>query len=669
MTQLVRSFSIQSLSAAQRRIVVEGALALAACAVAAPAMIYLVIAYLNLDLWYDELYSLDFFVFVPFQTIVTDYHAPNNHIFANLLNHIYIYSLGLDDIALLESPWKIRVLMLTYTIVACVYVYLIGKNIFGSTSSIAIVGILGTTLPFLNYAVQVRGYGLSIMLLCVILYHSMRFYETHAWKHGIMVVVSVALILYTIPSNVYFVFSMMLHWFISIIVSFTKTKSKKISYALHYPGTILIGLSAMGCAIATLCYMPVLSDVMNNEYVQTSSFLNIQTLLTLMPRVFKHFLSGRWILLILALFGVTLLVHDIRRSRDARLLANKLLLMLTLLIAPFVLSSVRGDFPYDRTFIPLVIPFSVFFGVMLARTFRSMSGYVLIFAVMVAIISSWLALAETIAERDRILQSNLNTGNFSQNNLANFYQQYFMPSKLAKEFMAQYDEESIIVIGSWLDEFAVSHYVSYWAERYGKTVNELHFSSYLREQWLDSRKIIYYYTNKPDAQRFLEEQYPMLNCAYITSPGQLGMVLRCDHRDRPARPAPVWTESARPRVSLGKGWYSVERTESETFRWGGANNRIWLVNPYDRPIHVTLALMLESYETVRPAELWDGRRLLARWDVQPARRTYRFGMTIAPGHTHLQLRAPTADDPNSPRKLSVKALQWRIADYVPVKRR
>ncbi|MGB9751609.1 MAG: hypothetical protein C0183_09540 [Roseiflexus castenholzii] len=113
----------------------------------------------------------------------------------------------------------------------------------------------------------------------------------------------------------------------------------------------------------------------------------------------------------------------------------------------------------------------------------------------------------------------------------------------------------------------------------------------------------------------------------------------------------------------------MERTESETFRWGGANNRIWLVNPYDRPIHVTLALMLESYETVRPAELWDGRRLLARWDVQPARRTYRFGMTIAPGHTHLQLRAPTADDPNSPRKLSVKALQWRIADYVPVEHR
>ena len=669
MIRLMRLFSVRSLSVAPRRAIVEGALALAACAVAAPGMIYLVTAYLNLDLWYDELYSLNFFVFVPLQTTVTDYHAPNNHIFANLLNHIYIYSLGLDDIALLESPWKIRALMLLYTTVAFVYIYLIGRNIFGSTSGIAIVGVLGTTLPFLNYAVQIRGYGLSVMLLCVIIYHSMRFYENPAWKHGTTVVVSVALILYTIPSNVYFVLSMMLYWFSSAIASFINNRRKELRYELLHPGTILIGLNVIGCAVAILCYTPVLSNVLDNDYVRTSGFLNFQTLLTLMPRVFTHFLSGRWMLLISALFGVTLLIHEMRRSYDARRIAGRLLLMLTLLITPFVLSTVRGDFPYDRTFVPLVIPFAVFFGVTLVTALRSLPGYALVFAVTVVIISSWLALTDTIAERDRIVRSDLNTGNYSQNNLANFYQQYFTPSKLAQEFMAQYDEESIIVIGSWLDEVAVSHYVSYWAERYGKIVNEQYFTSYLREQWLDSGKIIYYYTNQPDAQRFLEERYPMLTCTYITSPGQLGMVLRCDPKDRPARPTLVWTESAQPRVSLGKGWHPVERNESETYRWGGANNRIWLVNPYDRPIHVTLALTLESYETARPAELWDGRRLLARWEVQRARRAYRLGMTIAPGYTHLQLRAPTALDPHAPRELSVRALKWRIADYVLVERR
>lgn len=420
--------------------------ALAACVVVAPAMIYLVAAYLNLDFWYDELYSLDFFVFVPFQTIVTDYHEPNNHIFANLLNHIYIYSLGLDDITLLESPWKIRALMLLYTLVALVYGYLIGRNIFGSIEGIATVGVLGTTLPFLNYAVQIRGYGLSITLLCVIIYHSLRFYEKPAWKHGIMVIIGVALILYTIPSNGYIVLSITLFWLSNTIVSWIKSKRKEPGYALQHPGAILIGLNAIGCAIAALCYMPVLSDVLDNGYVRTSGFLNVQTLSVLMPRVLTHFLSGRWILLIPALFGMIVLIREARRSQGARLITHRLLLMLTLLIAPFVLSAVRGDFPYDRTFVPLVIPFAILLGVTLVIAFRSLSGYVLIFAVIVVISSAWLAFADTIAERDRILRSDLSTGRFSQNNLANYYQQYFTPSKLAQEFMAQYDDDSIIFI-------------------------------------------------------------------------------------------------------------------------------------------------------------------------------------------------------------------------------
>ncbi len=105
----------------RKSFLLEIRLALAAFTVAAPAMIYLVVAYLNLDLWWDEVYSLDFFVFVLLKTVVTDYHLPNNHIFANLLNHIYVYSLGLDDISLLENPWKIRILMLVYAVITSIW--------------------------------------------------------------------------------------------------------------------------------------------------------------------------------------------------------------------------------------------------------------------------------------------------------------------------------------------------------------------------------------------------------------------------------------------------------------------------------------------------------------------------------------------------------------------
>lgn len=97
-------------------------------AIALPSIIYLLVSYLNLDLWYDEIFSLNFFVFVPIEKIVTEYPVPNNHVFANLLNHFYVHSFGLEDVDLLENPWKIRILFVIYTVITIIYVYLIGKS-------------------------------------------------------------------------------------------------------------------------------------------------------------------------------------------------------------------------------------------------------------------------------------------------------------------------------------------------------------------------------------------------------------------------------------------------------------------------------------------------------------------------------------------------------------
>ncbi len=140
-----------------------------------------------------------------------------------------------------------------------------------------------------------------------------------------------------------------------------------------------------------------------------------------------------------------------------------------------------------------------------------------------------------------------------------------------------------------------------------------------------------------------------------------------------------------PVVFLGDGWKPLERQldrmasasatgrdeqhDSERnggglHRWGGADNAIWLVNPYDAPIYVELALTLESYETARPVELWHGKRRLARWEVQRPVRTYHVGVTIPPGQVILRLRAPTTYDSYSRRDLSIVALNVRIADYV-----
>ena len=126
---------------------------------------------------------------------------------------------------------------------------------------------------------------------------------------------------------------------------------------------------------------------------------------------------------------------------------------------------------------------------------------------------------------------------------------------------------------------------------------------------------------------------------------------------------PRFADACRPFVYAGKGWDDVERNDNGRHRWGSADNAIWLVNPYDAPIHVTLALTLASYETARPVELWQDRRLIARWEAPRSVRTYRIGVTAPPGQTRLRLRAPTTYDPQSRRDLSIVALNIHITGY------
>ena len=36
--------------------------------------------FFNNDFWQDEIYTITHFIYVPFKTVVTDYHTTNNHI-------------------------------------------------------------------------------------------------------------------------------------------------------------------------------------------------------------------------------------------------------------------------------------------------------------------------------------------------------------------------------------------------------------------------------------------------------------------------------------------------------------------------------------------------------------------------------------------------------------
>lgn len=639
--------------------------ALLACACAAPWIAYVMIEYINLDFWRDELYSLDNFVFVPITTVVTDYHAPNNHILSNLINHIYLRSFGIDDVDILRDPWKIRILMLLYSLIALIYVYRIGKDFFSPFAGIISVIILGSTLPFLNFAVQVRGYSLSIMLVSIMFYYMTRYYRKENKKDALLIVMTICLAIYTIPSNIYIFMSIVIFWSITLFLTiFPKNTHQRNNRTQHK--TRLVTLALAGSAVSAILYLPIFLSIADNEYVtgvyiNTKPF-NMRTLTVLMPQFFDHIISKRWILIIVAVYGIIRSFRDhSRRLREYILFS----LMLTSSFLPFIISAIRGDNPYDRTFIPVAIPFSIAWGVALSWAINNLA-HRLRFMILIAIFGITLnSFFLTVNHRNNLLRLGIETGRDISNIMTNYFQKYYTPSFLMKEFVVQYQDGGLFTRYGWVDKAAL-RYMLYWMEIYGKSIDEWQKSMEhgLEEEWLLSGKPIYIFTNNISLPAFLEARYPELRCRRITSPDHLGLVVQCDHRNRSEDLNPAPSDASRPLISLGRGWYGAETFGAQTYRWGSSDNTIWVVNPYNTPIHATLALTLESYETTRPVELWDGRHLAARWEVQRPVRTYRVGVTIPSGYARLRLRAPTTYDPRSRRDVSVVALRVRIADYV-----
>jgi Ca2+/Na+ antiporter len=80
--------------------------------------------------------------------------------------------------------------------------YLIGKRLFNRAVAYLGLIILVTTIPFYNFAVQIRGYSLSMTLVIMVLYYVWNFERTLRWRHAVGAILCAVLALYTIPRPV-----------------------------------------------------------------------------------------------------------------------------------------------------------------------------------------------------------------------------------------------------------------------------------------------------------------------------------------------------------------------------------------------------------------------------------------------------------------------------------
>jgi hypothetical protein len=446
--------------------------ALGAAAVALPWLFW-GLKYLGQDLWWDEITSLIYYSLQPFKETVNHLESTNNHIFFNLVINAFTRVIGERDFyALIDRLPLLRGLQLAFAAVTVLFTYRIGSKFLAPGTGLLAAIVLVTTVPFLNFMEQLRGYSLSMMFVVLVLYHLGCYEDTERKRHLLWVVLGVFCLVYTVLSNAYFVLGLgaiyALQW-------------------LRVPGLrrvslrILITLAIAGCLLA-LAYAPVWDDF-RQVYARTLGAAPPYRTFVLrerLPDVLYGFMSFRYALPILFLAGSFFLVRGFRRPEAAdRSGARSELYRFTqlnvLLLLPFGVSFLRNELPFDRTFIHLVPILALVVGVAIQALVRSLTF--LRPRPLVAPIALYIYCIATLVYAHHNIQGrlleDLTTGTRDQDILYNYYlSDHFTPDADTRRYAALLAQARRPVIGvDDVDRFTTSFHFNRFDVPYFVTVS------------------------------------------------------------------------------------------------------------------------------------------------------------------------------------------------------
>ena len=425
--------------------------------------VYIVFQYkrINLDFWNDELYTLKNFVFVPFNTVVSDYHAPNNHVFFNLVLKCYLWIINVDSLSVsMDRPYLLRLLPFLFSLGTFTYLYAIAKKFFSEEVGQIGLVILITSIPFFNFSLQLRGYGLSLLLIAALIYYTLKFRNYRTLGSLLAVSMSVTLLLYTISSNFYFIIGF---WLVCFLV-FTKDAIQ--NYTLPAKNIIATGsfqlliAVTMGTILCFALYLPVLGDVFYNEYVRSSN-IDLYRGLKIAQVVTLSFLSRKYLLVaVLIVAALSLWRKKVLRTISFNFTA----IAIFLYIFPFIINTLRGDPAPPRIFVNLVPLFTLTLAISVVYVIKALdvsrSRYLLLFASFL-----FYGIFVFIQQEKRIsdqLLSDIHFGGRSQDIFFNYYLEHYHPKADLNNYIKRYGEnKSILVLHD-----SEPHGLPYYLNRY-----------------------------------------------------------------------------------------------------------------------------------------------------------------------------------------------------------
>jgi hypothetical protein len=321
--------------------------------------IYAVYSYIGGDLWGDEIHSLEYYSLIGFKTTVTQYLEPNNHVFFNVIMSLLLKIMGIHDFnGVIDNLAALRTVQMLFGLGTLAYVYLFARRFIGNYSATISILLLSTTIPFLNYAMQLRGYSLSAMSVAALLYYSWGLASRPSRFPAAMTALAAGILLYTIPSNAYIVLSFLALWGMEYLIRRLTKFPVAPGFSAGGVGYCFI-FTAVGGAAAVAAYSPMIKQIFSNSFVSRVPMMRLFVPATIFPDVTINLLSGRYLLPAAAMIGLCLTLRRLWKNKSAGKETGGFIRLAILYATPFLIACIRNDFPLDRSFVMLAPVFSV----------------------------------------------------------------------------------------------------------------------------------------------------------------------------------------------------------------------------------------------------------------------------------------------------------------------
>lgn len=382
---------------------------------------------LDLDLWHDEVYTIEAFVSRGVATIVTDYTVPNNHV---------LYSLVLRPFYLLsDSNFVLRLPSLACTAAALAIVFLLARRWAGLPAALLGTWLLGSNQMFLVHTMQIRGYALSMFLSAWLGWLMLAAGEVLSWRRTALIVLAGAAFLYVLPTNLLFLVptaavACMLAWF--------RGEARARAALLEGANWLAAG------ALAALLYLPIADRILSARAedvgVSWGGAWNVHA---------DFFASAAYDMVpLLPLPAIGLACWGFAWARGRRGTGEVLLLWgLALVAGSFLLTAVLGITPFVRNYSPLLPPLAAATGWLLAQLCEAVRGRLAprcppeLAATLMVLLVGMVVVPRLVSYPARL--DEYRKGQFAQGGYYNYYAARYHPARVAAYLQDQLQDQIV----------------------------------------------------------------------------------------------------------------------------------------------------------------------------------------------------------------------------------